>query len=358
MFDTTNWTTCRRLLPEVDQAVREDNPSGLPPGWSFREGKTSRSGSFFSTRRITLDHEPTGLHVHGTPGRLEGWSASLPRVLHGYNGIQPKDDIEIAASRVRVNELLDEISHPSETVETLRRLDAAMNLAAPDTEALLTTLRNANHPWIRREKERYAIGNIRLPGTKVVFNAYWKKPPTKTGARQKKWHTPGVLRLEVQLKSIDKIGQFLGHRVPAPLTELPRRREVYGAFRRFILGFQSRKLHTGKCTLSSLIARCESVQFVFPEGDTAMDWHRTTSEVDTHRKMQKTVAANTAQFLSVDWAELLPGHMIPATVDVFADGTTKAVPPVPLTRTWSAPRGNQLRDWMAASAAIEDAPGN
>ena len=358
MLDTTNWTTFRRLLPEVDQAIREDNPSALPPNWSFREGKTSQSGSFFSRRRITLDHEPTGLHAHGTPGRLEGWSVSLPRVLHGCNGIQLKGNTEIASSILRVNDLLAEISHPNETAETLRRLDVVMNLSVSNPEALITTLRNAHYPWIRREKEHYAIGNIRFPGTEVVFTAYWKRPATKTAPRRKRWHTPGVLRLEVQLRSIDKISQFLGHQVPSPLTELPERREIYKAFRRFMLGFQSHTLHTGKCTLSSLIARCESVRFVFPEGDTAMDWHRTTFKVDTHRKMQNAVAANTAQFLSVDWEELLPEHTIPATVDVFPDGTTSVVPAVPLIRTWSRPQGDEIWAWMAASAATEIDPGD
>jgi hypothetical protein len=351
VLDTTDWTTCRRLLPEVDQAVREDNPSALPPGWSFRDGKTSRSGSFFSTRRITLDHEPTGLHAHGTPGRIEGWSVSLPRVLHGCNGIQLKDDIEISASRARVNALLGEISQPTEVSETLRRLDVAINLSFPNPEAVLRTLRLRRHLWIRRETAEYATGNIRFPGAGVVFQAYWKKPPVKTGARQKRCHTPNVLRLEIQLKKIHKIAKFLDLDSAEPLRELPKRRDLYESFRRFMLGFQRCAYRSDKCSMAALLALCMSQDVHLPGGESVMDWHRISVGESAHGKMRRVVAGITSRFLSVDWAELLPSHTIPATVDVFPDGTTKVVPPVPLTRTWSTPPIDQLRDWMRASAA-------
>ena len=347
MLDTTTWTTFRRLLPEINKAINDEDLAGLPSGWHFSEAKTSRPRSFCSKRKIILDHEPSGLHAHGEPGRIEGWSASLPHVLHGYNGIQLKDDAEIAASCARVHTLLDEISQPPEVAETLRRLDVAMNLTFSNPEAILGAFRQNRHPCIRREKECYATGNIRFPGTEVVFTAYWKRPPIRNGAKQKRWHTPRALRLEVQLKKVSKIAEFLDADSAELLRHLPRRTEIYASFRRFMLGFERREYRSDKCSMAALLALCMSRDVRLASGETVMDWHRAGITAGAHTKMCDAVAAIVTKNENIAWDTLLPDHTIPATVDVFPDGTTKTVPAVALTRTWSRQQADEI--WAAMS---------
>ena len=79
-----------------------------------------------------------------------------------------------------------------------------------------------------------------------------------------------------------------------------------------------------------------------------MDWHRAGVKADAHTKMRKEVAAIVAKYENVVWEELLPSHTIPATVDVFPNGTTKIVPAVPLTRTWCRPEGDDVWAWMSS----------
>ena len=357
MLDTVSLTTVRPLLPEVAAAIEKgDGLTVLPSGWSFSYTKSSgaQAHAKFTSSRLSGHHEPTGLYVHGVPGELRGWTASLPGVLHGLNGIQLKDDAEIPASFDRVNEILAEVSFPSRMPDTFRRVDVAMNLATDNPEAILRTFNHNSHRWIRREKERYATGNIRLPGSEVVFQAYWKKPPVKTGIRRKKWHTPGVLRLEVQLKSVKKIAEFLDLDPDRPPQQLPKRRDLYEAFRRFMLGFQRRAYRTDKCTLAAVLAVCESQQWRLPSGETMMDWHRTSRGQDAHRKMRGAVASISARSLNVDWAELLPDHSIPAGVDVRADMTTKLIPSVRLMRTWPRFTHDEILARAASRTELDD----
>ena len=207
MIDTSGCTTARPLLPPIAEAIgKGDMPS--VPGWRFWLSTAPNTSPGTSAGwKLQGTHEPTGLFVHGVPYELRGWSGSLPGILHGFNGVQLKDDDEKDAALLRVHEILGQIADLPRSAETYRRLDMAINIAHDEPERLVLALRNAHHPWIRRGTEKYAHGNIRFPGREAVFQAYWKRPPVRSGVKRKRWKTPHVLRLELQLKTADKIAK-------------------------------------------------------------------------------------------------------------------------------------------------------
>ena len=331
MLDTVSRTTVRSLLPPIADAIGKGDMQPVP-GWRFwmTTGAAQAPGSS-SECKLQGTHEPSGLYVYGTPTELRGWSGSLPGILHGFNGVQLKNDTERDAALLRVHHILNEVSDLPGQTETFRRLDIVTNIAHDEPERMVLALRNAHHPWIRRATEKYANGNIRFPGTEAVFQAYWKLPPARTGAKRKAWKTPGVLRLELQLKTADKIAQFLDLEEP-PVRELPPMATIYGKFREFMLGFPRCEQRADKCSMAALLALCESRDLHLPGGETVMDWHRRSVGDSGHAKMRSKVAAITAHFLDIDWANLLPADTLPATVDVDLDGTTIPVPPMPIIR--------------------------
>lgn len=329
MYDTVTCTTVRSLLPSVADAVAEGNLQPVP-GWEFWLTKGAKS-SFGAITGYKLQgtHKPTGIYVHGTPTELRGWTGSLPRALHSFNGVQIRDDLERDAALLRVHQILSQVSDVPGQAETYRRLDLAINLDHDDPESIVVALRHNRHAWIRRETENYATGSIRLAGVKAAFQAYWKRPPSRDGVRRKAWNQPKVLRLELQLKSADKIARFLGLDEP-PVRELPPMATIYGKFREFMLGFQRREPRADNCTMAALLALCVRHNLRLDGGETVLDWHRRGVSLDAHRKMRREVARIVPRFLSIDWAELLPADTIPATVDVHADGGTTKVPSVPI----------------------------
>jgi hypothetical protein len=327
MLDTVTCTTARRLLPPVAAALTKSE-FNLIPGWNFE----LHSGAADNHTGWTLigTHNASGIYVRGLPWEIRSWTASLPRVLHGFNGIQIKSDTEQAAAVQGVYSLLSEISEPTGLAETFRRVDIALNLAHPDPQLLVQALRNARHPRIRRETQCYANGNLRYPGTELVFTAYWKRPPVKTGAKQKAWNTPRVLRLEIQLKKADKIAEVLSLEEP-PIFQLPPTRAIYTAFRDFMMGFPPSLHGTGRCEMASLMALCEANKVTLPGGESVSEWHRRSVKPSAHSSMRRKVASLTQTFLGVDWSQLLPENAFPQTVDVRADGSTQVVPLNPFT---------------------------
>ena len=335
MLDTVTHTTVRSLLPAIAEAIGKGDMQPVT-GWRFWWSTATATAPGTSAGwKLQGTHEPTGLYVHGVPYELRGWSGSLPGILHGFNGVQLKNDAEIEAALLRVHHILGEVSDLPSQAETFRRLDIAINLAHDEPERMVLALRNAHHPWIRRATEKYANGNICLRGTEAVFQAYWKLPPVRTGAKRKAWKTPSVLRLELQLKKADKIAQFLDLEEPT-IRELPPMATVYAKFREFMLGFQRCEQRADKCSMAALLALCESRDLRLPGGECVMDWHRRSVGDSGHAKMRAKVAAVTAHFLDIDWAELLPADAIPATVDVHLDGMTTPVPPVSISRALPA----------------------
>ena len=329
MLDTVIRTTVRPLSP----ATAEDLSKGLDarPGWKFWFSQKSLTPGAPSTWTLEGTHEATGLYIHGMPYEIRGWRASLPRVLHGFNGTQLKSDNEIQQSFARVHSILNEISTGPSLTETFRRLDIAINLSHLEPQRIVSSLRNARHSWIRKETEHYSVGSIRYPGTEVVFTAYWKLPAGRSNPKRKAWRTPQVLRLELQLKSTGKIAEFLDVDEPT-ISCLPPLAFIYEKFRDFMLGFPRCSQLDTPCSMAAVMALCESRGLCLPGGETVMDWHARSVGASGHSKMRTKVAKMSAQFLDIDWAEILPGDSIPETVDVSLDGTTNTVPAVPIVR--------------------------
>ena len=324
MLDTAKCKTFRMLLQHVAAAIRKGVMNTIP-GWNFEVKNVTPTHGCHEGRKLQGHHKETGLYVWGTPDTILGWSVSLPGVLHGFNGNQLKSDDEIKQAFTDVESILSQISSPSVNSEPLLRLDTAMNLSHPEPERLVLALRNARHPWIRRATERYAYGSIRFPGSDVVFQVYWKRPPWRDGFKHKAWHTPGVLRIEVQLKTGDKIAEFLGVHEPA-VIHLPPRTVLYQRFRDFMLKFPRSEQIDIPCSMAALLALCESHDIRLPGGMTVLEWHQRDVKQSGHSRMRTKVASITPKFLSIDWAEILPADRIPETVDVHLDGTTSMVP--------------------------------
>ena len=324
MIDTVKRKTFRRIHPAVVAAIRKGFLNAIP-GWKFKVTKVTPTHACPDGVKLEGYHEETSLYVYGTTDTVLSWTVSLPGVLHGFNGVQLKSDAEIQQAFMDVESILNQISSPSLLSEPFRRLDIAMNLSHPEPDRLLLALRIAGHPWIRSATERYAHGCIRFPGSETVFQAYWKRRPWRDGYKHRGWNTPGVLRIEIQLKTGDKIAEFLDVHEPA-VVDLPIRTVLYQRFRDFMLKFPSSEQVSSPCTMAALLALCESQDVRLPGGMTVMDWHRRDVSPSGYSKMRKQVAEHTTQFLSIDWAEILPADRIPETVDVHLDGTTTLVP--------------------------------
>ena len=330
MLDTISRRTSRHLLPHVVTAMSQGHLL-TTPGWKFQitNNGTTMPG-VPSTLKLTGNHEETGLYIYGTTSTIEGWTVSLPGVLHGFNGNQLKTDKEIAQSLVDVNSILNQISLPPRLGEPVRRLDVACNISHPEPERIVLALKHARHPSIRRATEQYAHGSIRFPGTESVFTAYWKRAPKRSGVKSNAWHTSKVLRLELQLKKEARIAEFLDLH-ESTIDHLPPIDTLYQKFRAFMLGFPRSEQIAGPCTMAGLLSLCESQDVRLPGGETVMDWHHRSVTPSGYSKMRRQVAGLTAQFLSIDWAELLPADHFPETVDVHIDGTTTIIPSRPLT---------------------------
>ena len=216
--------------------------------------------------------------------------------------------------------------------ETFRRLDIAINIAHDEPERMVLALRNAHHPWIRRGTEQYANGNIRFPGTEAVFQAYWKLPPARTGAKRKAWKTPHVLRLELQLKTADKIAQFLDLEEP-PVRELPPMaddlREVPGVHARLpALRATGGQVLDGGPARPLRVPRPAPTRWGNRDGlAPTVAWVTPATPRCGARWPPSPPSSSTST-----GPTCCPPTLIPATVDVHLDGTTTPVPPMPIIR--------------------------
>lgn len=162
----------------------------IPAGWSDTINRSLKDGRPDNYRFLV--HEESGVRVSGSPEVVTFCEASLPRALHGNNGILLRDQGQIHSSVGRVLDIASQVVRdPSEGAMT--RLDCVWQYRG-NPSAWVVGLGSARHPDIRKEPRVFFGQSVEWVGSMQVLRIY-DKLLEQTGK-------PGgdVVRVEAQFR--------------------------------------------------------------------------------------------------------------------------------------------------------------
>lgn len=322
MIDTVNILVLWTLAPEIAQALQSEGfyASG---DWYFQltHGLDRETGG--NIAKLSGYNKRLGILLRGKGATIEWVQASLPRLLHGYNGLLIKNPQELSDSLERLFKYLGEISVPVETLIEFIRVDLVLNLPF-EPKRLVLAHRNARHQWVRNEDVQYERSGIRFPGKERVLQLYWKQ---KERADKLGFRLPELsksTRIEIQLKSKKVVRQLLGSNdLEAPVTSLDFF-HCYHCFRHALCLFDKDipLPDSKKCSLLNLIAECEAQRFTTSWGASALEWYTLSGHKNaTLNRNRAAIHGRKRKILGFSWADVLPPIRLPnPVVDIYPDG--------------------------------------
>lgn len=335
----------RRPLKENIAAAIEDFADTVPVGnrdWTIEAraavvGKLDRmNGTGFTAR-----HQPSGLMATGIKGVITRIHCSLPKVLHGTNGICLKYD-ELGLACDRVDRLLSEISLEEERTWELLRWDFAIQIRC-DVPRTIALYRQAKHREIRRSSTMYfkedtrQLNSIQWCGKDVSISLYDKGAELNSKSKGTRFPKGEVLRLEVSLKNKAAIKKKIPASPSAEVRKLFPNQPVqfhlpgyfvaWRIFREVICQLDPPPTESiGQFSLLGLIAECERADLMLSNGMTALEWYGRHRDPDTLRKTCKKVEGLKRSEIGWRLDRALPLNAPPELVDLHLDGRMEIVP--------------------------------
>lgn len=348
MIDTITFGTFRLLAPHIEHALQHARCyKSEEDGWYIKTVvKPSPLGSA-PCIHFNGHHKGHAIHVSGQDGVIKCVTVSLPAQLHGFNGIQLKPGEAEKALKI-LDGRLEAISSPARQSMDIFRLDLCLNLSA-DPVVVLAAHRNAKHPGIRNHAQAYRnplryqvdeLNTIRFAGRGINIILYNKAAKLRADSHSSKPVADRFLRVEVQFMKRKAVRTLLG--VPKSLsTGMVDYQQAYRLFRSLMCGFRAETGGQPEFSLKALLALAENEDMRTPSGLTALEWYRQSVQPETFRKTQAECQRLQFTLAKFDWAERLPEHGPPETIDLYADGRTVLVPPPfwlpPVAVTHTAP---------------------
>lgn len=300
----------------------------------------------------SASHHDTGLRVFVVNRRIESVEVSLPRLIHGSNGIQLREDADLAAARQALRMVLAPMIPPMQAQSwPLTRLDVALTLRL-DPRDVLARHRLLRHKLIRKETECWYnengdsdsgrskpgrrafspphvlsdLNTVRLKGTNSVICLYDKATELKSrNAGIQVDHDCG-LRVEIQLKTAKHIARFLGSEgATQVLFDELTVAKCYHVFRETMIQFDPvNQLPSFKPNIESLLAILEAHPVTWSSlgNVNPLDWYRTSKGITARqfKELRRKVAKFTPTFCDFRWADFLPEDRLPDLVDIDKEG--------------------------------------
>jgi hypothetical protein len=209
MIDTVRFSQTWKLRPDIPQTWKST---------THTYDHVDETQTQVARRRWLLTHESTGLRAVGSGNTIEYVECSLPRLLHGTNGMLLRDQLEIDLALQKLDLLLDEIGDPLDNTRSFSRVDLVWQFRG-DPGLLINAHRNCRHKNIRADPLCSERGSLTWAGSQVRIRFYDK-------LRQMTKKPGDVIRVEVQLR-----GSLLRERFGSDFDE------CYKVYRQVLLGF-------------------------------------------------------------------------------------------------------------------------
>ncbi len=257
-------------------------------GWEFSSSIPPPGKTFPKRLRITATHSHPHIFVTGHDGSIAKVSASLPEVIHGYNGRQIKGQAELDESIERLQAIVLPLAEGLLYYNRVTRLDFAYHVEG-DPRRILSALRNTKHPRIRLDKVEYRTNSIQLIGRKFALSIYSKshQKSGRTGIPKAREFGPADkhLRIEVQARTKDAVSQLFGANETAFFQRLDYSR-LWSGYRDFI-----DQLTPGNCcrerpnfSHDQLLQYCIAEGVQLPGGLLVSSWWAASQKPETIRK--------------------------------------------------------------------------
>lgn len=161
-----------------------------PFGWEVKEGTwiSDIDGEVISWKQC--QHKETGLRLYGTEGMAQSLEVSLPKVMHGCNGILLRLKEINTAYRAALDLATEAVMRPDP--ESITRYDLVLHFHGPACD-YLASLRGLKHKKVRNRCCEFFGSGLEWPGRYVHIRLYDKKLELEG--------SPGMVqRLEFQLR--------------------------------------------------------------------------------------------------------------------------------------------------------------
>ena len=293
MIDTVRFSQTWKLRPDIPQTWKST---------THTYDHVDETQTHVARRRWLLTHDPTGLRAVGSGSTIEYVECSLPRLLHGTNGMLLRDQLEIDLALQKLDLLLDEVGDPLDNTRSFTRLDLVWQFRG-DPGLFINAHRNCRHKNIRAEPLCYERGSLTWAGSQIRIRFYDK-------LRQMTKKPGDVIRVEVQLR-----GSLLRERFGSgsPLMDLDFD-ECYKVYRQVLLGFCPSPV--AKVSKFAHLLATGMREGWNSNGIGIFDLHTQHLSDKQRRRLQKEIAILRADAFQVDWSELLPQDGRPEPVEI------------------------------------------
>jgi hypothetical protein len=283
--------------------------SNLPAHWRRSTQSTPVAdregvGYYVPAYSFSFDDPASGYHAYGNGDEVKYHRASLPRLLHGNNGMLIKSQAELNAGRDLLQQKACEICNATFGNLHFTRVDLVWQFRG-DTAGFILAHRNARHPRIRRGASFYESRSMAFKGSQMRISIYDK-------SREKFKHDGDIVRVEVQLKG-RVLKELLGN--GDRVTKLDFN-TCYQAYRRILLGFIPSPV-TNVSTVAEFLSIAEREGWQ-SGGVPAFDLYTRELSPRQIRRIQKDMASCRPAVHKIDWSELLPADGPPTPIELIS----------------------------------------
>lgn len=271
-----------------------------PSGWKASHNSGTNlllDGTEEQFSSTLYQHEETGLRIGGSAQCPRWAEISLPKLIHGSNGILLKES-ECDRSARLLRGLIEQSVNAPEYLEPAR-IDLVGQFAG-DLREWNSALRRVPHNKVRRAGLEFFDSGLVWPG-KYLHARLYDKGLEQSGKPS------NVVRLEFQTRS----GVIPQGVVSAGLKI--NYGTGYKSYRRFCTGFAPRTVP--KVTkVVELLAWCESCDFKF-EGLTPAEVYFASFSIRQQRRLRRALAEVRLRYFKIDWEKLVPSSGAAPFVD-------------------------------------------
>ena len=350
MIDTFSAT----FSAHIESKLLEELKRGHRPEWKLISDGHKRVGKHMETRTV-LVHAGTGLRASLNDGFLTRIEVEFPRLVPLCPERQCRSEDDMLFRWENLYRVLDTLGpNIRDRMLKITRLDLALTLNL-DPRPVLALHRNACHPGVRRETERYyndrpgqsRSGQVPYKAdilNSVVFNgvhtriSLYDKVAQVCKHRSEVPEVPTGLRVEIQLKGTDRIGKAFGKQKGESVAAINLTlANCYRVYRTILSEFDglggmvAPKLNT--VGLIAILERCPASRNDLG-GMYPLDAYRLYKKLSDERFRQLRREVKDVQFrlAGFRWTDVLPIDSLPKTAEIGEGGQFVLYDAVPLTR--------------------------
>lgn len=279
----------------------------LPDGWEYkgilkRKARGDDNCQEFETH--VYRHVSSGLCATGNETEVRNIQVSLPKLLHGSNGVLIKTADELETALCRTSQTLRQIGLPTTFGRTwFSRVDLVWHFPGNPQDFFLAH-EKVRHPRVRKATVRYDGQSISWRGCNFAILMYDK-------SLEQNKRSGDVVRVEVQLRG-KRLRDCFGIE-DGQLTELDFD-ECYSVYRKILLGFEPAALPQAEGRVAEL-AMGAIAGWKF-NGVSHFDIWARGKNPRVVRSMRAKIGKLVLEDSNIKWSELLPEAGPPPPVEV------------------------------------------